>query len=92
MKKQILAAMLAASSFGFMNSPVLAYPSIFPDTGYSWVGDTMPYYDGEQFRIFYLEDMRDGEVGFHPWSSLTTKDFVDYQQDSMVIPYDTENM
>lgn len=91
MKKQILAAMLAASSFGFMNSPALAYPSIFPDTGYSWVGDTMPYYDGEQFRIFYLEDMRDGEVGFHPWSLLTTKDFVDYQQDSMVIPYDTEN-
>ena len=42
MKKQILAAMLAASSFGFMNSPALAYPSIFPDTGYSWVGDTMP--------------------------------------------------
>ena len=91
MKKQILAAMLTASSLCFMNSPALAYQSIFPDTGYSWVGDTMPFYDGDKFRIFYLEDMRDGEVGFHPWSLLTTKDFIDYQQESMVIPYDTNN-
>lgn len=86
MKKQIMAALLAASSLCLTNSPVLAYPSIFPDSGYSWVGDTMPFFDGEEFRIFYLEDLRDGDTGFHPWSLLTTKDFTDYQHDSKVIP------
>lgn len=91
MKKQIMAALLAASSLCLTNSPVLAYPSIFPDSGYSWVGDTMPFFDGEEFRIFYLEDLRDGDTGFHPWSLLTTKDFTDYQHDSKVIPYDTSN-
>lgn len=91
MKKQIMAALLAASSLCLTNSPVLAYPSIFPDSGYSWVGDTMPFFDGKEFRIFYLEDLRDGDTGFHPWSLLTTKDFTDYQHDSKVIPYDTSN-
>ncbi|BAL84992.1 putative glycosyl hydrolase family 32 (plasmid) [Selenomonas ruminantium subsp. lactilytica TAM6421] len=91
MKKQILAALLAASSLCLNSSPALAYPSIFPNTGYSWVGDTMPFYDGQQFRIFYLEDLRDGDVGFHPWSLFTTKDFTDYHHDSLVIPYDNTN-
>lgn len=91
MKKKILAALLAASSFCFYDLPAQAYPAIYPNSGYSWVGDTMPFYDGEQFRIFYLEDMRDGEVGFHPWSLWTTKDFTDYKHDSLVIPYDSSN-
>ena len=91
MKKQILAGLLAASSFCFTLSPAQAFPAIFPNTGYSWVGDTMPFFDGEEFRIFYLEDLRDGDIGFHPWSLLTTKDFTDYQHDSKVIPYDTSN-
>ena len=91
MKKQILAALLAASSLCMGSSQVFAHQALFPNTGYSWVGDTMPFYDGQQFRIFYLEDMRDGDVGFHPWSLWTTKDFTDYHHDSWVIPYDTTN-
>lgn len=91
MKKQILAGLLAASSFCFTLSPAQAYPAIFPNTGYSWVGDTMPFFDGQAFRIFYLEDLRDGDTGFHPWSLWTTKDFTDYQHDSRVIPYDSDS-
>ncbi|MBO5650531.1 MAG: glycosyl hydrolase family 32, partial [Selenomonas sp.] len=91
MKKQILAALLAASTLCVSSSDVSAHQALFPNTGYSWVGDTMPYYDGQQFRIFYLEDMRDGDTGFHPWSLWTTKDFTDFHHDSWVIPYDQTN-
>ena len=91
MKKQILAALLAASTLCVSSSDVSAHQELFPNTGYSWVGDTMPYYDGQQFRIFYLEDMRDGDTGFHPWSLWTTKDFTDFHHDSWVIPYDQTN-
>ena len=82
-KKKILAAVLAATSiyWGAGTENVSAYQSIFPNTGYSWVGDPMPFYDGENFRIFYLEDLRDGDMGFHPWSLMTTKDFTDYHND-----------
>lgn len=91
-KKKILAAVLAATSiyWGAGTENVSAYQSIFPNTGYSWVGDPMPFYDGENFRIFYLEDLRDGDMGFHPWSLMTTKDFTDYHNDSRVIPYVNE--
>jgi beta-fructofuranosidase len=49
--------------------------TIFSAKSETWVGDPMPYYDGEKFNIFYLEDLRDGDVGFHPWSLFTTKNF-----------------
>ncbi len=91
-KKKILAAVLVATSiyWGAGTEDASAYQSIFPNSGYSWVGDPMPFYDGENFRIFYLEDLRDGDMGFHPWSLMTTKDFTDYQHDSRVIPYVNE--
>ena len=91
MKKQILAAVLAASSLCFSMNSTQAFPSIFPNTGYSWAGDPMPFFDGEQMRMFYLEDLRDGAVWFHPWSLFTTKDFTDYHHNSQVIPCDTSN-
>lgn len=60
---------------------------IFPRGQESWVGDPMPYYDGKDFRVFYLEDLRNGDVGFHPWSLLTTNNFVSYKNEGIVIPY-----
>ncbi|UJF16450.1 hypothetical protein LZ578_04915 [Jeotgalibaca sp. MA1X17-3] len=56
----------------------------------SWVGDVMPFYDGKQWQIFYLEDHRDGEIGFHPFSLFTTKDFINYTDKGLVIPYVNE--
>lgn len=61
--------------------------SIFPKREESWVGDPMPYYDEEKFNIFYLEDLRDGDVGFHPWSLFTTNNFYEYDDIGEVIPY-----
>ena len=61
--------------------------NIFPKDEESWVGDPMPYFDGEKFNIFYLEDLRDGDVGFHPWSLFTTNNFYKYNNEGQVIPY-----
>ncbi|KLE16238.1 glycoside hydrolase family 32 protein [Clostridium sp. C8] len=60
---------------------------IFPTRSETWVGDPMPYFDGEKFNIFYLEDLRDGDIGFHPWSLFTTKNFYEYEDKGVVIPY-----
>ena len=90
-KKQLLAAVLAAASLTWASSgaPADAYPMLFPNTGYSYVGDTMPFYDGKEFRIFYLEDIRNEPIidGFHPWSLFTTPDFLDYRHNSRIIPF-----
>lgn len=61
--------------------------NIFPARSETWVGDPMPYYDGEKFNIFYLEDLRDGDIGFHPWSLFTTENFYEYEDIGEVIPY-----
>jgi len=61
--------------------------SIFPKPIKSWVGDPMPYYDGKNFQVFYLDDLRDGDAGFHPWSLLTTNNFYEYKSEGIVIPY-----
>lgn len=56
----------------------------------SWVGDVMPFHDGKNWQIFYLEDHRDGEIGFHPFSLFTSNDFVNYKDHGIVIPYVNE--
>lgn len=61
--------------------------TIFPKKDESWVGDPMPYFDGKKFNVFYLEDLRDGDVGFHPWSLFTTSNFYEYDDQGQVIPY-----
>lgn len=61
--------------------------TIFPTRAETWIGDPMPYYDGEKINIFYLEDLRDGDVGFHPWSLFTTNNFYEYEDVGEVIPY-----
>ena len=61
--------------------------SIFPKSKQGWVGDPMPYYDGKNFQVFYLEDLRNGDTGFHPWSLFTTNNFYEYKNEGIVIPY-----
>lgn len=70
--------------------PVIVNPN--PRSEKSWVGDVMPFYDGNQWNIFYLEDHRDGRVGFHPFSLLTTNDFVTYTDEGEVIPFVDEEL
>jgi len=60
---------------------------LFPTIETSYVGDPMPYYEDGVFYIFYLEDLRDGKVGYHPWSLYETKNFYEYEHKGEVIPY-----
>lgn len=64
--------------------------ALYPTAPGTFVGDPMPYYDGQDFLIYYLEDHRDEEVGFHPFSLFKTRDFYHYQNAGEVIPYVNE--
>lgn len=58
-----------------------------PAIGY--VGDPMPYYDTNEknFKILYLEDLRDGNSTiYHPVYELTTTDAASYRNLGEVIP------
>ena len=58
-----------------------------PDSGF--VGDPMPYFDGKEMNIFFLEDQRLGTQGYHPWSLYKTSDFYNFDFKGEVIPYST---
>lgn len=62
---------------------VSVYPA--PDSGF--VGDPMPYFDGEKMNVFFLDDQRLGTQGYHPWARYTTTDFCSYEFWGDVIPY-----
>lgn len=63
--------------------------SIYPHRTDTWAGDPIPYYDEASgtYCVYYLEDLRDGDSGYHPWSLFQTKDFVSFADQGMVIPY-----
>ena len=60
---------------------------VYPRSNESFVGDPMPYFNGEEFMIYYLEDLRDDQTGFHPISLMTTTDFINYTDHGEVIPF-----
>jgi len=60
---------------------------LFPRKKTSYVGDPMPYYEDGVFHVFYLDDLRNGEVGYHPWSLFETSNFYEYEDKGEVIPY-----
>lgn len=60
---------------------------VYPRSNESFVGDPMPYFNGEEFMIYYLEDLRDDQTGFHPMSLMTTTDFINYTDHGEVIPF-----
>ncbi|MCM3626928.1 glycosyl hydrolase [Paenibacillus glycanilyticus] len=53
------------------------------------VGDCMPYFDGEQYRIYYLYDRRGHAskwgLGAHQWAQLSTKDLKSWEQHPMAV-------
>lgn len=61
--------------------------SVFPLPDNGFVGDPMPYYDGEKMNIFFLDDQRNGSQGYHPWARYVTTDFCKYDFLGDVIPY-----
>jgi beta-fructofuranosidase len=61
--------------------------SLFPKPKNGFVGDPMPYYVDGTMYLFYLYDGNYGRIGFHPWSLMTTTDFVNWEDHGEVIPY-----
>lgn len=60
---------------------------VFPVQSDGFIGDPMPYFDGEKMNVFYLHDARDGQRGFHPWYLMQTDDFVHWDNRGLAIPY-----
>lgn len=61
--------------------------AFFPVPQESFVGDPMPFYDEGKFQVFFLDDLRDGQQGYHPWSLYATKNLYEYEYVKEVIPF-----
>ncbi|MCI8764888.1 MAG: family 43 glycosylhydrolase [Lachnospiraceae bacterium] len=61
-------------------------PQFFPVSQDGFIGDTMPFADGDEMHIFYLNDQRNGTIGFHPWNQVSTADFVNFRDIGEVLP------
>jgi beta-fructofuranosidase len=61
--------------------------TLFPKSEDGYVGDPMPFYDGETMNMFYLLDERRGGIGFHPYALFQTTDFLSWDDIGTVIPY-----
>lgn len=65
--------------------------SLFPKSQDGYVGDPMPFFDGETMNVYYLlEEHNRSAVGFHPWSLLSTNDLVTFDDVGVVIPYERD--
>ena len=82
----ILASIVAPCAVAETYAPVdyRLYPA--PEGGY--VGDTMPFVteDGT-LELYYLYDTDHNGQGYHPIYRFTTDDFVDYEDDGMMLEY-----
>ncbi|WP_278183018.1 glycoside hydrolase family 32 protein [Vibrio misgurnus] len=67
------------------------FSGIYPKPFFGYVGDPMPFWDDGQMNIFYLHDSRDGQIGFHPYNLMTTKNLVDWEFHGTVIPFVNDN-
>lgn len=64
--------------------------TLFPRPLNTWVGDPMPFFSNGKYQMFFLEDFRNNDVGFHPFSLFETNNFYDYTYKGVVIPYVNE--
>lgn len=76
---------LVSKPYLFSNKTTIQ--QVYPRSKESFIGDPMPYFNGEEFMIYYLEDLRDNQIGFHPISLMTTNDFINYTDYGEVIPF-----
>ncbi len=61
-----------------------------PKSVVGYVGDPMPFYDNGEMNVFYLQDGRNTNLGFHPFALMTTKDYMHYNDYGMVIPFEND--
>lgn len=60
-------------------------PTLFYQPMGGRVGDVIPFYDGERFRIFHLFEA-DGERGLTSWHQVSTTDFVHFTEHGTMLP------
>ena len=61
--------------------------NVNPKSVVGYVGDPMPFYDNGEMNVFYLQDGRNTNLGFHPFALMTTTDYIHYNDHGMVIPF-----
>lgn len=50
-----------------------------------WVGDVIPYADGDELKLYYLYERRQEPKGGTPWHLVTTTDLVHYEERGEVL-------
>lgn len=63
--------------------------SVFPKQEKGYVGDPMPYFDGEKMNVFYLHDARRAGP-FHPWYLFQTEDFCLWSDKGVAINWEND--
>lgn len=51
-----------------------------------WVGDVIPFVDGDEFKLYYLYEGRRSPKPGTPWHLVTTTDLVHYEECGEVVP------
>lgn len=70
--------------------------NIFPisthaDSWNTYMGDVMPFYDGEVMNIYHLQDSKGSlSMFYHPISRLTTTDYVNYKDEGVAINFEED--
>ena len=61
-----------------------------PDAENEFAGDMMPYWDGQQFHLFYLLDRghhaEQAGLGGHQWAHASTPDLVNWEHHPLAVP------
>jgi beta-fructofuranosidase len=63
--------------------------AVFPRPANGWVGDVIPFTDGEIAELYFLHDRRDPARPGMPWSRLTTRDFATFSAAGTGLPNGT---
>ena len=61
-----------------------------PKSSVGYVGDVMPFFDNNELNIYYLQDGRNTNLGFHPFAMMSTTDFISYKDYGVVIPFEND--
>ena len=61
--------------------PYSLYPA--PEGGY--VGDVMPFVDGDVLQLYYLYDTDHNGQGYHPIYRFSTDDLCSYRDDGLIL-------
>lgn len=61
--------------------------SLFFRPSDGWVGDVIPFSDGDRAHLFYLHDRRDVSRPGTSWNRYTTDDFASYQYHGVALPH-----